>query len=104
MDMAPRQASSQWTLLKWSGLLVGMAGVVVMLGQPADHRDGPIFVNTQANGRRDINDVYVFKSPATPANTVLAMTFSPFAGSVTPVTFDETAAIEIKIDNDGDAV
>jgi hypothetical protein len=104
MATAPRQTSSRWTLLKLSGLLVGMAGVVAMLGQAADHRDGPIFVNTQANGRRDINDVYVFKSPATATNTVLAMTFCPFAGAVTPVTFDETAAVELKVDNDGDAV
>ena len=70
----------------------------------ADHRDGPIFINTQANGRRDINDVYVFKSPATPTNTVLAMSLSPFAGAVTPVTFDETVFVDLKVDNDGDAI
>lgn len=104
MAMAPRQTGLRWTSLALCGLLVLMAGFVAMLGQAADHRDGPIFINTQANGRRDINDVYVFKSPVTATNTVLAMTLSPFAGAVTPVTFDETAAYELKVDNDGDAV
>jgi hypothetical protein len=86
------------------GLLAILAGIAVLPGQAADHRDGPIFINTQANGRRDINDAYVFKSPATPTNTVIALTVSPFAGSVTPVTFDETAFFDLKVDNDGDAI
>jgi hypothetical protein len=103
MGTASKQTSLRWTTLALTALLAFTAGIV-MLGHAADHRDGPIFVNTQANGRRDINDVYVFKSPVTPTNTVVAMSFCPFAGAVTPVTFDETAAIEVKVDNDGDAV
>ena len=99
MARAPKKTSLRWTYLKLSGLLVFMAGMVGMLGQAADHRDGPIFVNTQANGRRDINDVYVFKSPATPTNTVLAMTFCPFAGAVTPVTFDDSDSFLVETDS-----
>src|SRR5436189_3823722 len=98
------------TLFK-AGLLPGIAAAVfVMLGQAADHRDGPIFVNTQANGRADCNDIYCFRSPTDPANapnfgnTVLAFTVSPFPGIFTPATFEETVGFEIKVDNNGDAV
>ncbi|HLJ92211.1 MAG TPA: DUF4331 family protein [Gemmataceae bacterium] len=104
MRVAPGRTSLRWRLLLGSSLAVILGGILILVSPAADHRDGPIFVNTQANGRRDINDVYVFKSPVTATNTVVAMTFSPFAGAVTPVTFDETAAIELKVDNDGDAI
>jgi hypothetical protein len=70
----------------------------------ADHRDGPIFINTAANGQQDINDVYIFNSPATPSNTVIAMTVQPFPGLLTPATFATSQYYDIKVDNTGDAV
>jgi hypothetical protein len=84
-------------------VLTALATAVGLSGQAADHRDGPIFVNTKANGTADINDVYVFQSPAVVANTVLCMTESPGPGVETPATFDQTVVFEIKVDNTGDA-
>src|SRR5262245_38985808 len=73
-----------------------------LLTRAADHRDGPIFGPpgiTITNSRRDINDVYVFRSPANANNTVLIMTVSPFAGGTTPAWFDHTIAYDFRIAN-----
>lgn len=74
--------------------------------EAADHRDGPIFVNTPVNGRADINDIYVFQAPGNVNNTVLIFDVSPFpgGGGGTPATFDPTLVYDIKVDNTGDAV
>jgi hypothetical protein len=91
-------------LLGLGAFLLVLAGGTFLLAPAADHRDGPIFVNTKANGRADINDVYVFQSPANANNTVLIMTESPGPGPETPPTFDPTVTFAIKVDNTGDAV
>ena len=70
-----------------------------LLSPAADHRDGPIFVNSQAAGQGDINDIYVFKSPSNASNTVLTFTFQPFPGVLTPATTDPTQTFDIHIDN-----
>jgi hypothetical protein len=72
----------------------------------ADHRDGPIFVNTAQNGRADCNDIYIFQAPGNPANTVMIFNVSPFpgGGGGTPATFDQTVIFDIKLDNTGDAI
>jgi hypothetical protein len=54
--------------------------------------------------RTDINDVYVFASPQTPANTVIAVTVCPLAGVTGPKLFAESIKYEIAIDTTGDAV
>jgi Domain of unknown function (DUF4331) len=81
--------------------LLGVAAVGLMSGQAADHRDGPIFVNTPVAGRADINDVYIFQSPLNNNNTVLGLTVSPFAGSVggTPTTFDSSLIFDYNVHN-----
>ena len=91
-------------LLGLGAFLLVLAGGSLLLAPAADHRDGPIFVNTQANGRADINDVYVFQSPSVAGNTVLIMTESPGPGPETPPTFDQTVTFDLKVDNNGDAV
>src|SRR5437764_1447087 len=90
--------------LLFVGLAAGLAAAPVWLAPAADHRDGPIFVNTATTGTRDINDIYVFQAPGNPNNTVLIFTVSPFAGNLTPVTFDPRVVFDIKVDNNGDAV
>jgi hypothetical protein len=95
-------AVHQWRCLRYS-LLLAACGLVT-LAPAADHRDGPIFVNTAANGTRDINDIYVFQAPGNINNTVMIFTVSPFAGNLSPVTFDQRIAFEFKIDNNGDAI
>jgi hypothetical protein len=82
---------------------------VVLVGGAADHRDGPIFPNTALNGRSDLNDIYIFRSPADPqppnpdapnfGNTVLAQTISPFPGVLTPTSFDPRVTIDLNVVN-----
>ncbi len=87
-----------------------MALVIVTLSrestEAADHRDGPIFSNTPANGRADINDIYLFQAPGNNNNTVMILTVSPFpgGGGGTPATFDQSLTYDFKVDNTGDAV
>lgn len=74
--------------------------VPVRSAECADHGDAPL---VRLDTRRDINDVYVFQSPSTPANTVLVMTTNPVAGITGPLTYDPATSYEIVIDNDGDS-
>ncbi len=66
----------------------------------ADHGDAP---GVRLNTRLDINDVYIFQSPATPANTVIVMTTNPLAGTISPTTYHPDGSYEIAVDNDGDS-
>jgi hypothetical protein len=66
----------------------------------ADHGDAPA-VRQQEN--LDINDVYLFQSPANASNVVMVMTVSPVAGITGPLTFDSKGAYEFAVDNNGDA-
>src|SRR5579884_2680988 len=91
-------------LLGLGAFLLLLAGGSLLLAPAADHRDGPIFANTPANGRPDLGDLFVFQSPAVPGNTVMIMTVSPAPGVETPATFDQTLVFDFKIDNTGDAV
>jgi hypothetical protein len=96
----------------WFG--VGLLGAALTLafalaGEAADHRDGPIFPNTALNGRPDINDVYIFRSPADPqppnpdapnfGNTVLCVTFCPFPGVLTPTSADPRVTLDLNVVN-----
>src|SRR5439155_162172 len=76
----------------------------VFVAADADHRDGPILVNTATQGTHDINDIYVFRSPANANNTVFFLSFQPFPGNLTPRSVDPTQQYDIKIDTTGDAV
>jgi hypothetical protein len=104
MNLLRTRPRLPWKLLALAGLLGLLAVGLGLVGRAADHRDGPIFVNTAANGRPDLNDIYVFNSPATPTNTVMAMTVSPFTGTLTPTVFDQRLFFDIKLDNNGDAI
>ena len=88
--------------------LVGLVVVAAVIPRPsapaADHRDGPIFINTALNGQADINDIYVFQSPSNANNTVLIFDVQPFPGNLTPTTFDPTVQYSFQIDTNGDAV
>ncbi|MCI0705740.1 MAG: DUF4331 domain-containing protein [Planctomycetia bacterium] len=74
----------------------------VFIASDADHRDGPIFGPpgiTITNSRRDINDVYIFRSPVTVTNTVMTMTVSPFSTATTPTVFDPSVLYDFRIAN-----
>ena len=78
-------------------------GCFSLLAVAADHLDAPGLTPPGGDKRLDLGDVYVFQSPATPANAVIIATVHPLAGIPTPSTFHPGASYDIKIDNDGDA-
>ena len=86
-------------------LSLAVAGTVAtaVAIRAADHRDSTLLTG---NPGVDINDVYLFQSPANPGNTVLAMTVSPFVAPPENGTrfFEPDALYQFKIDTDGDAV
>ena len=71
-----------------------------LLVRAADHGDAP-GVRVQEN--LDINDVYLFQSPVTSTNVVLAMTVSPVAGITGPLAFETAGTYEFVVDNNADA-
>src|SRR5262249_4345894 len=92
---------------RWLALFVLLGGIGLlprMTAPAADHRDGPIFPNTAVNGQQDINDIYVFRSPANANNTVFVFTFQPFPGNVSPATVDPGTIFDLKVDTHGDFV
>jgi hypothetical protein len=62
----------------------------------ADHGDSPA---VRLDSRLDVNDVYVFQSPQTPANTVLIATVSPLAGITGNTHFTPKAQYVFNVDN-----
>jgi CSLREA domain-containing protein len=86
---------------------LGPSGPNVVNGQA--NLNSPIFQNTALNGRADLQGVYVFRSPGDPqppnpdaanfGNTVLAVTFSPFPGVLTPTTFDPRVTLTLNAVN-----
>ena len=77
------------------------ASLLLTAGLPAaDHRDGPTFGPGIQMPQADLNDLFIFRSPANGNNTVLVMTVSPFAGQAAPDTFDPALRYEIVIDQD----
>src|SRR5262249_10817243 len=74
----------------------------VVIASDADHRDGPIFGPpgiTITNSQRDINDVFIFRSPVNAANSVLIMDVSPFATATTPSAFAQGVLFDFRIAN-----
>ncbi|MEO1616930.1 MAG: DUF4331 family protein [Planctomycetota bacterium] len=82
------------------GLLVLASQLQPGLVHAADHLDAPL-VGT--DGRLDINDVYIFRSPNDSSKVAMVMTVNPLAGVLSPTTFNTSARYEFNIDNDGDA-
>ena len=91
-----------------ASFLVGDPGFTggVYIGADADHRDGTIFgppgVNQpggQGNSRRDVNDMYIFRSPTNPNNTVLVMDVSPFSTTGTPPVFEPGVIYDFRVVN-----
>jgi hypothetical protein len=89
-------------------LIAALAVCPVLRARAADHLDAPM-LRVPNVGDRDINDVYVFQSPANPSNSVLVMTVNPFSGQVNPFgtksdnTFGSTVDYQFLVDNNGDA-
>lgn len=93
----------------WAFLAIGAVAVLLAVGLPAaltkgaDHLDAPGLTSPGGDGRLDINDVYAFQSPSTPANAVLIMTVNPLTPAGSAGTFHPSAFYDFKIDTDGNA-
>jgi hypothetical protein len=91
-----------------AALIAALALCPALLARAADHLDAPVLRQPNV-GDRDINDVYVFQSPANPNNSVLVMTVNPFSGMVNPFgtmsggTFGPNVDYQFLVDNNGDA-
>ncbi len=86
--------------------LAAMALALVLISgvlNAADHRDGPRTTNAAATlGALDLNDLYMFVSPTTPANSVLILTTGGAnVGVLSPPFFLPGAVFEYRISNDG---
>jgi hypothetical protein len=90
---------------------VAFSTLVAGLSQGADHRDAPNLTFFPASGPNhpnpelrslDLNDVYLFRSPANPSNTVMAMTVNPFAIPGETVFFSSQGTYEFVINNASD--
>jgi len=88
----------------WAVLLAGAAAAgVARLISASDHKDSMLLAGDPA---ADIADVYTFRGPTNPGNTVLAMTVSGFIppSEASTTYFDPNVLYQWKIDNNGDAV
>src|SRR5947199_10058348 len=88
----------------WSLLLSGAVATGVTRSiRASDHKDGMLLAGDPA---ADIADLYTFRSPTNPANTVLVMTVSGFIppSEASTTFFDPNVLYQWKIDNTGDAV
>jgi hypothetical protein len=72
----------------------------------ADHRDAPLIIGTVSENireKRDINDLYVFRSPQNLNNVVFIITVNPFVGvHAEDGTLDPNTRYDLKIDTTGD--
>lgn len=84
-----------------TGILAALSVAWSPAAEAADHLDAP---NVMGNGQADINDLYVFQSPANPANSVLILTVNPAAGVLSPTTFGTGVTYSFNVDNSGDAI
>ena len=86
-------------------LAVGFLAITLIANQVigADHRDGPRVVDASRSLKAlDLNDLYVFVSPANPNNTVLIMTTGGLdVGIISEPFFLPGATYEIRVSNDG---
>ncbi|HLQ45957.1 MAG TPA: DUF4331 family protein, partial [Planctomycetaceae bacterium] len=90
-----------------AGVLAGcVIGMAAMKGaSAADHRDAPALLTENGGDKSlDINDVYVFQSPANHKHTVLIMTVNPLTIPGEHPEFSSTGAYHFNVDTDGDAV
>src|SRR2546426_4814229 len=91
-------------VIAWSLLLATAAALGITRSITAsDHKDSALLAGDPA---ADIADVYTFRSPTNPANTVLAMTVSGFIppSEASTTFFDPNVLYQWKIDSNGDAV
>ena len=99
--LALRSAAAPFVVLLTAlTLVVGSAALRV---GASDHLDAP---TVRADGRIDINDLYVFQSGPNQSGsqTVLAITVDPAAGILSPTSFRAGAVYQFNISTNGDTI
>ena len=89
-------------LLALASLAIVASGAFASLAGAADHRDSPV---AQMNAAADINDVYLFRSPANANNAVAVITVSPLiapSDNMTRGVFDPSVQYQVHIDRNAD--
>src|SRR5919109_1699644 len=100
MDLRKLLLTATTSVIAVAAIVVTAAGGPPDFSGAADHLDAPF---VKKDGRIDISDVYVFRSPSDAENTVLIMTVNPAAGVLSPTALRPGASYEFAVDNDGDA-
>lgn len=82
-------------------------------GGAADHLDAPGLTPPGGDPRLDLTDIYAFRAPQNPKNTVLVLNVNPLSKPGVPATFatatpqvagDQTTSYYLRIDNNGNAI
>jgi hypothetical protein len=84
-------------LLRGSAVFALLCALAFTPARAADQRDDA-FLSSFDRGALDINDLYVFRSPANANNTVLIMTLGSFVGVKTKPVFKPNVSYEFRID------
>ena len=84
-----------------------LSALAVGVSPAADHRDSPSLTLTPFNANPelrslDLNDVYLFRSPSNPNNTVMMLTVNPLITPGEQVFFSSTGSYEFVINNGAD--
>lgn len=87
--------------------MVAMSAITVGAVQAADHRDSPNLTLSPFSANPelralDLNDVYVFRSPSNPNNTVMMLTVNPLLSPGETVFFSSLGSYELVINNGSD--
>ncbi|HEV7280120.1 MAG TPA: DUF4331 family protein [Pirellulaceae bacterium] len=93
--------SARELLISAGFVAVATLSLPASLVRGADHLDSP---SVEADGRLDINDIYLFPALRNPNRTVFVMTVNPNAGILSPTSFNTAGVYEFNIDRDLDAV
>jgi hypothetical protein len=81
-------------------VVLGLCASEARPTRAADHRDGPKIIRENPTlGALDLNDLYLFQSPANRNNTVMILTCAPGAGVVSPGVFAPGAFYDFNIVN-----
>lgn len=83
-------------------IAVGVIGLLVGLAVAADHFDSPLALR---DARKDITDIYAFRSPADANNLVVVLNVSPHVPGYAPSPlFSNDARYNIHVDNTLDLI
>jgi hypothetical protein len=88
--------------IRWQWLAAAAVTTLTVPVFAADHLDAPGLTSPGGDSRLDINDIFVFQSPADASRVAFVVTVSPAAGVLGETAFHPGAIYALRIDQDGD--